>query len=449
MSMRVCGQTLVLVDNDATVSEVNQKLVRQTLKYMFYHRPEDRTFCFNTYEHDITADEVYSDEVNDLVCSVDTMEFDAKDSSLTDTLAEVITRWKEADFACRDILVFTDGLEGAPVNHEKEEINYLLENSGYPVYIVMLEQENNADARKGLLSVSVPSGGKLFESDFSGSDAAVDKQLTEMIFSAMDEYAAANWSVYEETGDYEDAAQEAGDSTVTDEEAAEGDGTDGEPEAGAASENAQEYEGVEADDEEDEIYTEGNILYEREPEHGAFGGMAPLVISAVLIVVGLLVAVLGSFMIMKRKRSGERIVSTPEPDEDEFFDDYELKGLGTVELTGDNEGDTVLLGDIGATRLLSSRLLTLIDKKDSSRVFRIALGAPMCIGRGRCDVVITGDDALSKRHCEIYEKNGEAYVRDLSSSNGTMVNNVKIKDEHLSDGDELTIGTQTFRVNIA
>ena len=36
MSMRVCGQTLVLVDNDATVSDVNQKIVKTTLKYLFY-----------------------------------------------------------------------------------------------------------------------------------------------------------------------------------------------------------------------------------------------------------------------------------------------------------------------------------------------------------------------------------------------------------------------------
>ena len=46
MSMHVCGQTLVLVDNDATVSAVNRKIVKATLKYMFYHMPEDRAIFF-------------------------------------------------------------------------------------------------------------------------------------------------------------------------------------------------------------------------------------------------------------------------------------------------------------------------------------------------------------------------------------------------------------------
>ena len=436
MSMHVCGQTLVLVDNDATVSEVNQKLVRATLKYIFYHRPEDRTFCLNTYEHDISLEENYTDEVNDLVCGVDTMEFAAKDSNLTDTLTEVITRWKDFDFACRDILVFTDGIEGEALYHEKEELGYLVQNSGYPVYIVMLNQENNADAKKGLLSISVPSGGKLFESEFSGSDAGVDRQLTEMIFSAMDGYAAANWTRYEEETSDEEPFDE--------EDAAEAD------EAAGADSGPDESDETELPQNVSEE-TESTVIYEREPEGGLFSGMTPLVVSAALVAAGLIVAVLTSFVMMKKRRRSADRGKVAVPDEEEFFDDYELKGMGTVELTAEDDNDTVFLGDTdSATRLLSgSRLVTLTDKTDPGRIFKIMLGPPMSIGRGRCDVVIGGDDALSKRHCEIYEKSGEAYVRDLSSSNGTMVNDVRISDERLSDGDELTIGTHTFKVRIA
>ena len=214
----MCGQTLVLVDNDATVSDVNQKIVKTTLKYLFYHKQDDRTFCFNTYGHDIVSGEEYTDNVNDLVCEIDKLEFSAKDSNLCDTLSEVVIRWKEADFACRDILVFTDGLEGAATGHEKEELYYLLENSEYPVYVVMLDQENNASERKSLSAIATTSGGKLFETDFKGSDAEVDRQLTEMIFSAMDEYALSHWKKYEEEYEEENAADEPVDETDTDNE---------------------------------------------------------------------------------------------------------------------------------------------------------------------------------------------------------------------------------------
>ena len=446
--MHVCGQTLVLVDNDATVGEINQKLVKATLKYMFYHRPEDRAFCFNTYEHDTELAEEFTDDVNDLVCSADTMEYGEKDSSLFDTLAEVITRWKDSDFACRDILVFTDGLEGEAQNHEKEELNYLLENSGYPVYIVFLNQDNNAGAKKGLLSMAVPSGGRLFETEFPDSEAGIDRLLTEQIFSAMDGYARANWKQYEEAADTEDTGDIA-----ADEASAEGGGnTD---EAVTYAENMPEAVTTQQTDEAEYMTgaaAEPRVVYEYNGQENT-DGTTMLAISAALIALGLLAAILGSFVIMKKRRSEMRVSKPLPPDDEEYFEDYELKGMGTVEL--DEAGnDTVFLQDTpaesdAATRLLSdTHFVKLTDKTDAARVFRIMLGEPMTIGRGKCDVVIPGDDALSKRHCEIFEREGKAYVRDLSSANGTKLNSMRIQEDILSDGDELTIGSRTYRVGI-
>ena len=416
--MHVCGQTLVLVDNDATVSEVNQKVVKATLKYMFYHMPEDRTFCLRTYEHDITQEEEFSCEANDLVYQADKIEFEPKDSNLTDTVSEVITRWRASDFACRDILVFTDGLEGAALSHEKEELYYLIENSEYPVYIVMLDQENNADAKKGLSGMAVTSGGRFFETEFEGSDAEVDRQLSEKIFSAMDEYAQAHWAKYEET---EDEGEASGEEEAYD---------------GYSDEDVQVEEAAA------QGLEEGRVIYEYDKSGGFFDGTGALILSAALIVTGLIVGILGGFIIMKKKRKAHAAPLVP--DEDDYFEDYDLKGIDTVFLgnSGDDEGSpTRLLSDMG-------KIITLTDRANGS-VFRIMLGSPMTVGRGECDVVIRGDDALSKKHCEIYEKDGKVCVRDLSSANGTKVNNVRITEKVLSDNDELTIGTRSYIVGFA
>ncbi len=445
--MHVCGQTLVLVDNDTTVSEVNQKIVKATLKYMFYHRPEDRAFCFNTYEHDTELAEEFTGDVNDLVCSADTMEYVEKDHSLSDTLAEVITRWKDSDFACRDILVFTDGLEGEAQNHEKEELNYLLENSGYPVYVVLLNQDNNAGAKKGLLSIAVPSGGRLFETEMPDSEAGIDRLLTEQIFSTMDGYAQANWKQFGEAADTGDAAADEAGADIT-----------GNPdEAAGGEENVPEEQVITTQQTDAGGYmtdaaSEARVVYEYNGPEDT-DGTTVLVISAALIAAGLLAAILGSFVIMKRRRTEKRVSRPLPPDDEEYFEDYELKGMGTVELdVADN--DTVFLPDSPSESDTATRLLTdthfvkLTDKTDAGSVFRIMLGDPMIIGRGRCDVVIPGDDALSKRHCEIFEREGKAYVRDLSSANGTKVNSRRIQEDILSDGDELTIGSRTYRVGI-
>lgn len=421
MSMRVCGQTLVLVDNDATVSDINQKIVKTTLKYLFYHKKEDRTFCLNTYEHDILSEEDYNDDVNDLVCEVDNLEFAPKDSNLCDTISEVIGRWKASDFACRDILVFSDGIEGAATGHEKEEMYYLLENSGYPVYVVMLSQENNAAERKSLSAIATTSGGKLFETDFKGSDAGIDRQLTEMIFSAMDEYALVHWKEYEEE-DEDQAESEISEEIVTDNTTESGD-------------VMEESEPVQ------EIGESGKVIYEYDESRGFFESRGALILAAVLILAGLIVGILGGFILMKRRRA--EYDAGPHPkrgdDEEEYFEDFELNGVETVMLGGDS----------GGTRLLDTngKLVTLTDC-ESSRAYRIVLCGSMSVGRGGCDVTITGDDALSKRHCELYEDEGEVYVKDLASSNGTKVNGVRISAIKLKNDDRLTIGARTYAVGI-
>lgn len=421
MSMRVCGQTLVLVDNDASVSEVNRKIVKTTLKYLFYHKKEDRTFCLNTYEHDILSEEEYKDDVNDLVCEADMLEFVAKDSNLCDTLSEIVGRWKASDFACRDILVLSDGIEGAATGHEKEELYYLLENSGYPVYVVMLNQENNASEKKVLSAIATTSGGRIFETDFKGSDAGIDRQLTEMIFSAMDEYALVHWKKYEE-GTEDQAEPEI-------------------PEEENITDIAEPVDSMEEDETVQEIGEAGKVIYEYDDSPGFFEGSGAFVLAAVLIVTGLIVGILGGFIIMKRRKAeyDGNSCRDREDDEEEYFEDFELNGVETVML-GDSASETRLL-DAGG------RFVTLTDC-ESSRAYKIALCGSMSIGRGGCDVTITGDDALSKRHCELYEDEGDVYVKDLASSNGTKVNGVRISAIKLENDDRLTIGARTYAVGI-
>ena len=427
--MHVCGQTLILVDNDLTVTQLNQKLVNATLKYLFYHMPEDRTFALSTYGHDIDLPEEYSHEAGDLVCIADKITYEEKDSNLNDTLCEVISRWKESDFACRDIIVFTDGLEHDAIKHEKEELYYLAENSEYPVYVVMLDQDNNTSVQKSLSAIAVTSGGKLFNTEFNGSDANVDKQLTEKIFAAMDEYRIAHWQEYETEDEENEMPKE--EETVVEE-----------PTEEAIAQNpAPQFDGT--------------VVYEYDRTPGFFESPASLVLAAVLLIFALVLGIFASFVIMKQKR--RRIRKNPPvlpDDDDEYFEDYDLKGIMTSDLS-DQCSDTVWLSDKdeerdGATRLLADvPSITLTDETDPHRVYRLIVTAPMTVGRKDCDVTLTGDDAVSKRHCEIYEKKGSIYVKDLDSSNGTRLNDEKIREEMLSDGDRLTIGTRSFTVKIA
>jgi hypothetical protein len=81
---------------------------------------------------------------------------------------------------------------------------------------------------------------------------------------------------------------------------------------------------------------------------------------------------------------------------------------------------------------------------------RIPLGEdPVTIGRlDDCDVQLT-DSNVSRRHAEIRAEGGGFVVIDLGSTNGTKVNNARVKRKELVDGDELTVGATTLRVEMS
>jgi pSer/pThr/pTyr-binding forkhead associated (FHA) protein len=69
----------------------------------------------------------------------------------------------------------------------------------------------------------------------------------------------------------------------------------------------------------------------------------------------------------------------------------------------------------------------------------------LVLGRSdACDVVLA-DDRVSGRHCEVVPGPSGHRVRDLGSSNGTLVNAQKISEADLRDGDLLQVGFTVFK----
>jgi pSer/pThr/pTyr-binding forkhead associated (FHA) protein len=70
--------------------------------------------------------------------------------------------------------------------------------------------------------------------------------------------------------------------------------------------------------------------------------------------------------------------------------------------------------------------------------------ASLFIGRsGQCDITVS-DPTVSRRHCEIYSLNGAVHLRDLGSSNLTLVNGQPVKTAELHPGSRITVGTAHF-----
>ncbi len=77
---------------------------------------------------------------------------------------------------------------------------------------------------------------------------------------------------------------------------------------------------------------------------------------------------------------------------------------------------------------------------------RIGIGnAPITIGRlEECEIQIDDTNA-SRRHAELRRDGAAVVIMDLSSTNGTRVNNAPITRHRLSNGDVITIGVTTLR----
>jgi len=76
-------------------------------------------------------------------------------------------------------------------------------------------------------------------------------------------------------------------------------------------------------------------------------------------------------------------------------------------------------------------------------------GAKFLIGRDPNCNLRPASQAVSKQHCAILVRNGQVFVQDLSSTNGTVVNDTPVQGEQLlNDGDRLKIGPLDFKLQI-
>jgi pSer/pThr/pTyr-binding forkhead associated (FHA) protein len=89
--------------------------------------------------------------------------------------------------------------------------------------------------------------------------------------------------------------------------------------------------------------------------------------------------------------------------------------------------------------------------EDSASQQRFPVPIPMCrVGRDpQNDVIITGDNGVSRNQFVITSEDGYFYLMDLGSKNGTMLNGKSLTERTtLTDGDFIRIGSLTFQFSV-
>lgn len=126
------------------------------------------------------------------------------------------------------------------------------------------------------------------------------------------------------------------------------------------------------------------------------------------------------------------------------------------------EDDTVLLGtaqyeadddEYEATTVLTQEVqkqIRMIHQKDAEHI-KVA-GTIFHIGKSKLnDYCIKGNTAISRKHAVITRNDGDYYLEDSKSTNGTFVNGKRLEAEErvlLQDGDEVTFADEVFVIQI-
>ncbi len=92
--------------------------------------------------------------------------------------------------------------------------------------------------------------------------------------------------------------------------------------------------------------------------------------------------------------------------------------------------------------------LILIAPDSRSQIVKVT-NMRFVIGRSASAHLRINSSSVSRKHCEIFEKNGKDYIRDLNSSNGTRLNGERLDSiKKLKPGSQLQVGKFVFQITI-
>lgn len=398
-------KTLVLVDNSASVTSGNQQIVKETLKYLIKNAPEGDDFALATYSNQTEMLVNYGATKEEYMQAIDKITYTEKTTCLSDVLMDTVSSWREADFAMRNILLFTDGQLNESDMYPIEEVYFRLNESSYPIYAVGLNQQTNEGMLKRVASLARISHGEMFYSEFEDSEADVEIKLTEQLIKAMNDKRTTMEGINNGEEDYVSTQNEA-------------------------KSQAEGYENVYTEDYEPDAYAaaySGELSTESlAMTENPYKDYMPLMIIGGVIIMAILIILLLGRNSRRREKSEDRKYEKI-TDKPVFVESPRM-------ITQSKAGE-----------------MTLEDMNNPMMYFKLPPFEHIILGSNKtdADIAIAGDEGIESRHCEINYHFGKYYVRDLKSCGGTYLNGERLNNEtELHSADVISLGHARLMVKL-
>jgi hypothetical protein len=161
--------------------------------------------------------------------------------------------------------------------------------------------------------------------------------------------------------------------------------------------------------------------------------ISPLVWAAVGFV---LLAVAGSLLLLATRgrpaASAARLSRGPARSDPHPDDSSPPTMIAPLDISEENLQKTMLLQEKPVLVVTSGARL--------GQVFTLSRGSTISLGRARANDVVLDDVAVSSQHCRIRPEGDRFALQDLESTNGTRVNDRRVKKHVLAEGDVIQIG---------
>ena len=104
--------------------------------------------------------------------------------------------------------------------------------------------------------------------------------------------------------------------------------------------------------------------------------------------------------------------------------------------------------ETGSTQVRKTDMVGILESIQSGIKREVSQLSKFTIGRAKANSLHFEDDNLSRHHCSIVFEENQFVVEDLSSGNGTFVNDRHIQKHALKSGDKIRVGDHEFQFKI-
>lgn len=437
-SMEASPKTLIMLDNSLSIGTADREKLKDVIEEYAYDKTMQELVSIVTFSEDSVQLVDFVSDKNNIKDAMEQLEYMDQETYLTDVLYEILDSSYLGNEDCyKKIIIVSDGVDNKSIGYTKEELYDLIKEKNIPIYTIGCVNKNNNEQLENMFAIS----------RYTNADSWILDEI-ENTDTIVDEILKDNQVIHATILPDEQLMDGSMKNVVI-----QGSGTQIEFTVKMPSKAIVETPSSEPAPSPDEVQEEiQQEIPQQEPETKPLGMRWNIPYKWNILIAVLFVVLVGVVLVIvllvrntKKRKQQEGFVTLQEPVN--FMRQMDQEVTEIVHTPSHDSGETQMLWGQEA----KTYQLILTDISNAARSFQMPIQGTVIIGRKpqEANLVIDFDKSVSGKHCQISERNGKFYIKDLQSANGTYVNDSKILSEiEIHSGCRIKLGRVMMKVEI-